>query len=708
MTAEGMTNPPTRGRAPLVARALWWAAALLLTGLFVAGLPNAAAMRAQMCPAAACTDGRPDAAQLQAIQAQRIDVKSGAAARTLVEAVVGGLFIVCGGLIYARRSDDLFSLFMSLVLMAFGAATYSPILRLLAEAYPIWGPVIALAGFVGDAGLMLCFCLFPDGYFRPRATGALALGWALLRAPVDLLPDSVLNLQRASPPLYEALCGAVIIGCIAAQVWRIFNAPDPVRSQQSKWAAAGMLAGFGGLLVTRLMTPGANETMLAAAFAVYAFGGGFVMLLPLGLTAGATRYRLGEVDGYINRALVYGALTASIVIVYAAVVGVLGALVQVNGGLVFVSLVATGLVAVLLQPLREWLQRGANRLIYGDRDDPYRVISRLGQRLEATLSPDTTLSTIVETVAEALKLPYGAIELKDRSGAFQLAAEYRRGGKAYDGDREALPLTYQSETVGRLQLGLRAPGEPFSAADRRLLEDLARQAGAAVQAAQLTGHLQRLTADLQRSRERLVTAREEERRRLRRDLHDGLGPMLANLTLQLEAARDLLANDPAAADALLAKLTAQAQEGIADIRRLVYELRPPALDEFGLLFAIQEQAAQYRYTGIEFRLDAPDRLPALPAAVEVAAYRIAQEALTNVVRHAGARCCDIRLTVTDDLCLDIRDDGKGIQPGGITGVGLNSMRERADELGGVCTIDSSADGTHVRARLPLFKPQEAI
>jgi signal transduction histidine kinase len=311
--------------------------------------------------------------------------------------------------------------------------------------------------------------------------------------------------------------------------------------------------------------------------------------------------------------------------------------------------------------------------------------------------------------AEALKLPYSAIELKEQgSGAFQLAAEYRRGGKAYNGEREALPLTYQSETVGRLQLGLRAPGEPFSAADRRLLEDLARQAGAAVQAAQLTGYLQRLTADLQRSRERLVTAREEERRRLRRDLHDGLGPMLANLTLQLEAARDLLADDPAAADALLAKLTAQAQGAIADIRRLVYELRPPALDEFGLLFAIQEQAAQYSYTGIQFRLDAPDRLPALPAAVEVATYRIVQEALTNVVRHAGARCCEIFLTVTDDLYLDIRDDGWGIHSGDTTGVGLNSMRERADELGGVCTIDSSADGTHVRARLPLFKPQEAI
>jgi signal transduction histidine kinase len=213
----------------------------------------------------------------------------------------------------------------------------------------------------------------------------------------------------------------------------------------------------------------------------------------------------------------------------------------------------------------------------------------------------------------------------------------------------------------------------------------------------------RLTADLQRSRERLVTAREEERRRLRRDLHDGLGPALASLTLKLDAARNLLARDPAATGALLLELKTQTQTAIADIRRLVYDLRPPALDELGLISAIREHAARdVSATGLHVSVEAPDHLPPLPAAVEVAAYRIALEAMTNVVRHAHARQCVIRLSLADALQLEIMDDGLGLAAGRPAGVGLHSMRERAAELGGTCVIGPGpGGGTRVVARLPL-------
>ncbi len=197
----------------------------------------------------------------------------------------------------------------------------------------------------------------------------------------------------------------------------------------------------------------------------------------------------------------------------------------------------------------------------------------------------------------------------------------------------ALPLLHHGEPVGSLVLGLR-PGESgFSSADRRLLGDLARQAGVAVSTV-------RLTADLQRSRERLVTAREEERRRLRRDLHDGLGAQLAGLTVQAGVLRGLIAKDPVAADDLAAELRTELRTAIADIRRLVHGLRPPALDELGLAGALQRLAERIGFDGaVRVAVDVGD-LPPLPAAAEVAAYRIAQEALTNVVRHAAAgRAC---------------------------------------------------------------------
>jgi signal transduction histidine kinase/DNA-binding CsgD family transcriptional regulator len=338
---------------------------------------------------------------------------------------------------------------------------------------------------------------------------------------------------------------------------------------------------------------------------------------------------LWDIDLLINRTLVYGLLTVSIVALYVLVVVGLGTVLQARDNL-GTSLLATGLVAVLFQPLRTRLQRAVNRLMYGDRDEPYRVLSRLGQRLEATLAPEAVLPTVVETVAQALKLPYVAITLQ-QGEEFLPAASYGSAG----GDLVRLSLVYQNEAVGELVLAPRAPGESFTPGDRTLLEDLAHQAGIAVHAVRLTADLKRLTVDLQHSRERLVTAREEERRRLRRDLHDGLGPQLASLTLKLETARNRLAHDPLA-DRLLSDLASRTQATVADIRRLVYALRPPTLDELGPLSALRELTLQYSEQ-VSIHLDAPNCLPELPAAVEVALYRIAQEALTTVEWDAS-RC----------------------------------------------------------------------
>jgi signal transduction histidine kinase len=298
-----------------------------------------------------------------------------------------------------------------------------------------------------------------------------------------------------------------------------------------------------------------------------------------------------------------------------------------------------------------------------------------------------------------LKLPYVAIQLRREDG-FETAAT---AGNPVDYPLN-VPLIYGGETVGRLILGPRAGEENFAPADRRLLDDLTHQIGVAAHAVRLTDEALRLSADLQRSRERLVTAREEERRRLRRDLHDGLGPQLAGLTMTAEAARDLVYTHPERAEGLLDNLVERAQAAVSDVRHLVYALRPPALDALGLLGALRAHADHHNDGGVRVSVEAPEELPSLPAAVEVAAYRIVLEAINNVERHAAARACVVRVALDEAaaaLRVEIVDDGRGIGEDHRTGVGLSSMRERAAELGGWCTVEAmAAGGTQVRSHLP--------
>jgi signal transduction histidine kinase len=277
-----------------------------------------------------------------------------------------------------------------------------------------------------------------------------------------------------------------------------------------------------------------------------------------------------------------------------------------------------------------------------------------------------------------------------------------------------LPLRYQDTPVGELQTTARRGGQSLSRAERKVLHDLAQQVGIALYAAQMT-------ADVQRSRTRLVAAREEERRRIRRDLHDGLGPTLASLAMRLEQARDTLPAGAAESAALLAGLTAETQETIADVRRLVYQLRPPDLDEYGLVSAIREYLRRMTPKGTSITFVAPETLPSLPAAVEVAAYRIVQEAVINALRHAHAKAIAVTLALEagagapSALSIQIHDNGQGLSDrpaaeitDGVapSGIGLHSMRERAEELGGSFALESSAEGgTLVAAYLPLAEKE---
>ena len=620
-------------------------------------------------------------------------------------------------LIFWRWSDDRMALLVALFLVLFPATQILDSPTAVGAAYPSWQVLTTFLDILGYVSLLLFFYLFPDGRFVPRWTRSVAFGYVVLNILGGLisgLPFSDMITFFLGLPLLIVVVG---IG-LFSQVYRYRRVSSSVQRQQTKWVVYGVVTTV--LLFTGVVSLGQVffsiphlVPLLVASTTIYSCE----LLIPLSIGFSILRYRLWDIDIIINRTLVYGLLTAGIVAIYVLVVVSLGTVLQAQGNLL-ISLVATGLIAVLFQPLRLRLQRAVNHLMFGERDTPYTVISRLGQRLEATLAPDAVLPTLVETVAQALKLPHVAITLK-QDGEFVTAVSYGKepgGGKPHPyisgnvGVSLAdalirLPLIYQTEQIGELLLAPRGPGESFTPADRALLSDLARQAGVAAHAVRLTTDLQRLTGELQQSRTELVTTREEERRRLRRDLHDGLGSALTSVTFQLDAACNLLDHDPQAVRTLLIELKGQMQTSIADIRRLVYNLRPPILDEWGLVAALREQVVQYQLNQVQVTVDAPGSLPALPAAVEVAAYRIAMEALANVIRHARAGTCAIRLDVTDEvLIVEIQDNGSGLPPHYHAGVGISAMRERAAELGGSCVIeDVATGGTRVSARLPLLK-----
>ena len=509
----------------------------------------------------------------------------------------------------------------------------------------------------------------------------LRLGWFAYGAVPALLGASVMILDRA-------VRGFSLL---------FFDAP---------FRPALRLAGDLGLFVRedRALGPLA-ELRLETNFELLAVLALFTV--PVFTGVAVLRYHLYDIDLVINRTLLYGALSVFVVVFYVGLVVGFGALFQAGTrSNLLVSLVATGVIAALFQPLRARLQRAVDRTMYGQRRDPYAALSRLGERLEATLAPGAVLPTVVETVAQAMKSPHAAIVLDGEDGPETVASH-----GPPEGEPTVLPLFHGTRRLGQLVVSPPSPEENFSPADHRLLRDLARQAGAAV-------HAVGLTRDLRRSRERLVSAREEERRRLRRDLHDGLGPTLAGLTFGLEAARRLVDERPDAAGELLSRLEEQAQEAVVNVRRVVQGLRPPALDDLGLVPAIRQQAEAYGMTegadvrgaGISLCVEAPEPFPALPAATEVALYRIAQEALTNVARHAGAASCRVRLRATGDGALEIEvsDDGRGVGGGTGSGMGLVSMRERAEELGGTCEVTTPpGGGTRVVARLPVVPVEDA-
>jgi signal transduction histidine kinase len=675
----------------------------LTVGLFIAGIPLNYAQRSVVCEAEPCP---PD--QL-ALKSEEGPAKMGMTVDSLAKLTVGldilltTVFTACAIVIFIRKPDDPFTIFVTIMLVTFGLATFAGGIRVTAYTYPKLNWLVKTIEITGNVAMLAFYFVFPNGRFTPRWTAAIVLIWFLLLLPPYYFPDSPLNLQSKGP-IFDLIFYASLLSGIASQIYRYIRVSGPIQKQQTKWVVYGLTIGMGGYLAVRtigIFVPDPFGSGLPIWIALLIIADLFILLLPLSISIAVIRYRLWDINPIINRTLVYGALSFLTIAFYILTVGGFALYFRNNETNLVISFIATGIVAILFDPLRQRLQRAVNRLMYGERDDPATVLTRLSQRLDAALAPDSVLQTIVETLAQTLRLPYAAISLLNDAQEPRFVSTLRpSSGRAPNlppSDLIHLPLSYQAERVGELILAPRAPGESFSPADIKLINIIAQQAG-------IAAHNLRLTQDLQRSREKLVTAQEEERRRLRRDLHDGVGPTLASFSQRLDTAADLVNKNPQASIDLLKDIKGQVKHTVAEIRRLVYALRPPVLDEFGLVTAIREHVAPYTGpNGLQITFDVTDPMPPLPAAVEVAAYRIGQEAFTNIVNHAQATACHLTIRVENNsLILVISDNGKGLSSNNHAGVGLTSMRERAAELVGEFVVENNPfGGTTVRAKLPI-------
>jgi len=292
---------------------------------------------------------------------------------------------------------------------------------------------------------------------------------------------------------------------IVIQAYRYRSHYTMAQRQQTKWLLLSAAIALASNTVFSLFVGNEYGAILEGVVTTI----GFYLPIAAGVSIAILRYRLWDIDVILNRTLVFGALTGILITVYALVVTILSRLVHDDGNFV-ISLLGAGVIAVLFQPLRQWLQQVISRLMFGRRDEPLAVMVELSKSLEVIFSQQAALQHLVEVTAQTLKLPYVAVEQVDEETG---KADSVSTGRAY-GRVVSFPLIYQARTIGVLNVSTRSPSEVLNAADRMVLEQVARQASSVV-------HARRLTNDLQKSRQQILSTREEERRRLRRDLHDG-------------------------------------------------------------------------------------------------------------------------------------------------------------------------------------------
>lgn len=637
---------------------------------------------------------------IETLSRYRLTPDSYALAFVLNDCGLALVYFAAAVVILLKSKRDGMALLAAVALVTYGC-TFSSLLYLAAEGHPAIASWTEFIAVVGRMALFLFLLLFPNGKLTTPWTLAAYVPFCLVQLLSLVFPGTPLDPQIWPGHVRIVYYGIMIVTALGSQIHSYLKRINRQHRQQTKWVVYGAAMSFLGFFVTSgfiVLLPSPNPITYISLIVVLSAA---VSIIPITLAFAVLRHRLWDIDPLVNRTLLYGALSLSILLVYSLSVWYLGNLFQARGNY-WVSLIATAIVAVMFGPLKEWLQKLLKRLMKGRHDDPYAVLAGLGNQLIKPIDPEEMVKVVAESVRDALRLPYAAISI-DVNGVPQLAAS--SGVTRYD--TYHFPILHGGDRVGSLTVSSRSPDEAFSPDDRKLLEVMLRQAGPIVQNVNMHLGMKLLAGDLQESREKLVLAREEERRQIRRNLHDELAPRLLSLGFNVAAAEQYIGKNPDTAKQMLSDLRGEIRSTVTDIRTLVHDMRPPALDEFGLLGAIQARIDQMHLPELTVRLHGPKQLPPLPAAVEVAAYRIVVESFVNVVKHARATSCDISIDVHEDkLILQVEDNGIGLsrlvqpEPGG--GIGLHSIQERAAELGGHCTAEPrDTGGTVMKAVIPF-------
>jgi signal transduction histidine kinase len=561
--------------------------------------------------------------------------------------------------------------------------------------------------------------VFPDGKLMGRRRRLpFTVSYLALALAVGFLAQRVEGAARTASLVTVFGILTPLLG-VVAQGYRSYRSPDPVQRQQSRllfWALLPALVVGVIALVSAVDSREAElegRGLVVLPVTVFRVFQPVFLLIPIALLVGIFRFRLWDVDKLISRALVFGALAGLVSAGYAGLVAVLGSLVGQRQEIHFLPVVATFAVALLFSPAKDRLQRLANRLVYGSRATPYEVLSRFSERVGESVPTEELLGRMARLLAEGTGATRAVVWLKvgdqlQPAASWGLAEEpaalpQRMVGDdvvAIPGVRRAVPVHHQGETLGALSV---SKPEPLTPTEESLLDDLARQAGLVLRNLRLTADLMARLEELRSSRQRLVVAQDEARRRLERNLHDGAQQQLVALRVQLSLAERLAADmgeDAGPLVGMLGELKEQTGEALEELRDLARGIFPPLLAAEGLVTALRAQADK---APVPVEVVAPD-LGRYPREVESAVYFCCLEAIQNTAKYAGASHVEVRLEQADGMLnFSVTDDGRGFDPDAVTmGTGTQNMSDRLEALGGRFRIDSTVgSGTRVEGSIPL-------
>lgn len=593
--------------------------------------------------------------------------------------------LVIGWILLWKSPHNPVSLFAGIILLARGLEFSIYNLQLLEPEH--WF-IFSFIEFLSSLYIVF-FYIYPDGKLHSLLTKSLSIAWVLISIGRVWLPGSYLD--PFTWPAFVETAGWIgfHLSALFVMISNYRLSRNKQEKQQIKWLIYGLFVTLIAItsiaIVENINTPELpviiSNILINFLLAIAA------LFLPVSILIAVLYYYLWNIDLIIRKTFVYSTLITISVSFYMIIVGTLNTLLQTQSNY-FVSLFAAGLLAVTFQPLQQKTDQSIQKVIYGTREEPYQVFTQLGRQYEydAAENKDSFISSILETILDSWKLPYAAIKFKNEEGT---EVEKHLGNKA--AFLEVIPLIFQKERIGTVIIGSH---DPFTKKDKKLLPDLAHHVSMAVYA-----HL--ITQEIVSSRNQILFAREEERRKLRKELHDGVGPTLATIKLLAEAAQ--YSTNPYE---LLEQIQFQTQNALSTIREIVEALRPSEIDQLGLCHALEKFIHQIETAGIQAEFVVPDSFPKLPAAVEIALYRITQEAVHNVIKHSASNYCLVNLEVNDYVILRIQDNGKGFTIPVAKGVGLDSMQERAVENGGTLEVQSVLNqGTSITAKFP-YKERE--